>query len=131
MKNKKILFLILTFVALIMSMFSIDLNINASTVNTSNQIYIEGAQIRTSGMPGIRFVGSLKESYNKTNVSGFGIVVAFGAVDVDDIIIGETVNGKKVLNTETSGIDESNHYYPRCTGTHRPYGRQKGVRADA
>ena len=83
----------------------------AATVNTSDSISVRGAQVRTTGSPGIRFVASIDSSYDTDNVTAYGISIAFGDVDASEIIIGGTVNGKSVLSAQVSSVTESNFYY--------------------
>ena len=45
--------------------------------------YLVGAQVRTTGNPGIRFVGSIG-TYNSSNVTKYGLALAFGEAEASD-----------------------------------------------
>ena len=112
---KKTKLFIFSFVFILFALFlgnqNINTNVKAATVNTSDSISVRGAQVRTTGSPGIRFVASIDSSYDTDNVTAYGISIAFGDVDASEIIIGGTVNGKSVLSAQVSSVTESNFYY--------------------
>lgn len=113
MRRSKILIFVLlfTFVMLFVSNFKVD-----ASANTNESLSIEGVQVRTSGEQsiGIRFVGEV-EGYEGTNVTAYGISIAFGETDVTNIIVGGTVNGKSVLSAQVSETD-SNKYFINLIG---------------
>lgn len=86
--------------------------VNAATLSTSNLIKIEGAQVRTEGEhQGIRFVGNIG-TYDCTNVTKYGVAIAFGEVNVSNEFHKDaTINGKSVLIAETSAVDVNGNFY--------------------
>ena len=95
MRSKKLL---ICLVFLFVSLFALSFNakVNADGI-TTDLIKIEGAQVRTAGEPGIRFVAS--QTLTGWNIEKYGIVFAFGEAEADDnFVIGGTVNGKEVGN---------------------------------
>jgi len=91
---------------------SIESNVKAEDVVTSEEISVLGAGVRTTGNAGIRFVGAVRE-YNTANIKAYGIAIAFGKAEANnDFVIGGTVNGKSVLNTtENVTLDDDNRFY--------------------
>ncbi len=108
MKKNRIFIFIFMFVFMAFFLISANVNVKAST---SDLIKVEGAQIRTSGSAHIRFVANVDSTYDKTNVSAYGVVLAYGEVSIDDLVIGATLNDKSVFNVEVLDLDEKNYYY--------------------
>ena len=108
MRKNKIFIFILMFAFMAFFFISANINVEAST---SDLIKVEGAQIRTSGSAHIRFVAKVDESYDTTNVSAYGIVLAYGEVKVDALVKGATLNGKSVVSAEVTELGENNYYY--------------------
>ena len=108
MKKNKIFIFIFMFVFFAFFLISANVNVEAST---SDLIKVEGAQIRTSGTAHIRFVATVDSTYDKTNVSAYGVVLAYGEANANDLVIGATLNGKSVVNAEVLNLDENNYYY--------------------
>ena len=87
------------------SLFTLSFNVSANAVETSELITVQGAQIRTSGNAGIRFVA--KDEYEGTNETAWGIILAYGEAEAnDEFVIDGTVNGKAVLKGEVTSTKE-------------------------
>jgi len=112
MKKSKIL--IFTFLFTFVALLFCGLKVNATTPSTSDLIKVQGAQVRTVGSAGIRFVGTVDPSYDKSNVTAYGISIAFGEANVDQIVVGGIVNEKSVLSAQVSTLD-GNYYYINLT----------------
>jgi len=108
MKKSKILIIafLFVFIGLLFSGFKV-----SADVQTSDQITIQGAQVRTAGSAGIRFVGYVDTDLATDEISAYGMAIAFGDVNVADIVIGATVNDKSVLSAQVSSITSDNNYY--------------------
>lgn len=91
----------------------------ADTDNTSPFLYVEGAQVRTTGEhPGLRFVGKVEidgftKSYG-TDVAEFGILLAFGDAEPEEIVIGGTVNEKAVKCFSITPSELEANDYTHC-----------------
>ena len=97
MKLRKLLIIAFTFI--FVSLFAVSFKVSANTVETSELITVQGAQIRTTGNAGIRFVA--KEEYEGANETAYGIILAYGEAEANEqFVIGGTVNGKEVLKGE-------------------------------
>lgn len=105
---KKIFIFIFTLVFI--CFVSIEINTKASTLETNDLITIQGAQIRTSGNVGIRFVGNVDSNFSE-EVAAYGICIAFGHATTDNLYLGQTINEKNVLAAQVSNVDESNCFY--------------------
>ena len=102
MKARKFLGL---FLFLLVSLFAFGFNASVKAVETSADIKVDGAQIRTVGNAGIRFVAN--EAYEGENETAYGIVLAFGQAEAnEEFVIGGTVNGKAVANAEVASTNE-------------------------
>ena len=112
MKKQRILVFVFLFV--FASLLYFGFNVKA-TSNTNALITVQGAQVRTTGSAGIRFVGKIDASFDKTNVTAYGLSIAFGEIDVDKIEVGGTVNGKSVLSAQVSEVTDSNNFYINLT----------------
>ena len=109
MKNiKRIIIGLFIFVAFLF-VFS-GFNAKADPVATSSEIQVTGASVRTSGNAGIRFVGTVG-SYDTTNVKAYGIAIAYGEQNVEDIILGATVGGKSILTATVNELDGEGKFY--------------------
>ncbi len=110
MKNLKklFLFLIIAFGVLIgYNMFKI----KAGQLQTSSELSVLGAQIRTEGNAGIKFVGHISDEYDRANISAYGIICAYGETEAsDDFKIGGTVNEKSVLDIRVTETDENGNF---------------------
>ena len=103
MKLRRLFVIAITFVLL--SLFAVSFKVAANAVETSELITVQGAQIRTTGNAGIRFVA--KEEYEGTNETAWGIILAYGEAEAnDEFVIGGTVNGKAVLKGEVTSTKE-------------------------
>ena len=95
MRSKKLL---ICLVFLFVSLFAFGFNAKVNAIETSELIKVEGAQVRTTGNAGIRFVAT--EAYEGENET-YGILLAFGEAEADEnFVVGGTVNGKVVANAE-------------------------------
>ncbi len=102
MKSRKLLIIVFTFIFVNLFVFSFNTKVNA--IEISELIKVEGAQVRSSGNAGIRFVAT--ETYEGENES-YGILLAFGETTADDnFVVGGTVNGKTVANVEITADEE-------------------------
>lgn len=54
-------------------------------------------------------------SFNKEGVTTYGLSIAFGRIEVEEIEVGGTVNGKSVLSAQVSEVNETNHFYINLT----------------
>ena len=108
MKKSKIL--IFTFLFTFICLLFTGLKVNATTPATSGLITVKGAQVRTAGTAGIRFVGNIDASYDKSNVTAYGISIAFGDANAEQIVVGGVVNEKNVLSAQVSSLDGTNYY---------------------
>lgn len=107
--KRKSLFGFLFIVLCIMS-FNI-YRITASTLSIDENIDTVGAQVRTSGNAGIRFVANVS-NYDCTGVTKYGMVIGFGEVDsIDKLYKGASVNGKEVLFGEVEKVNSEGNYY--------------------
>ena len=108
MKRSKILIFTFLFVfaILLVSTFKVE-----ASSNTNEALSIEGVQVRTSGEQsiGIRFVAEV-EGYTLTNVTAYGVSIAFGEAEATDITVGGTVNEKSVLSAQVSETDNNKYY---------------------
>jgi len=109
---RKIIFSLFALILIFFLLGSINPNIKAEDVVTSEEISVLGAGVRTTGNAGIRFVGAVRE-YNTANIKAYGIAIAFGKAEANnDFVIGGTVNGKSVLSTtENVTLDDDNRFY--------------------
>ena len=90
MRSKKLL---ICLVFLFVSLFAFGFNAKVNAIETSDLIKVDGAQVRTTGNAGIRFVAT--ETYEGED--SYGILLAFGEAEAnDDFVVGGTVNGKTV-----------------------------------
>ena len=127
MKKIKILFFIL-FLALCLSCINIG-NVNASTYQTTDKVSVSGAQIRTTGNAGIRFVGKV-EDVDTSNISAYGIVIAYGVAKADeDFVLDGNVNGKSVLNAEVNKTNNGVFYVTLYNIPTNQYGQLVSARA--
>lgn len=69
---------------------------------------VKGAQVRTEGEAGIRFVGSYQ---GEEKVKAYGFVFAWGEATASEIEINKQVNGKDTLNGAVAELDDNNQYY--------------------
>ena len=106
MKKLFIFIFTLVFICFITS----GLNTKATTLETNELITIQGAQIRTSGNIGIRFVGKVDTNYSE-EVEAYGICIAFGQATTENLYLGQSVNDKNVLAAQVSSVDENNCFY--------------------
>ncbi len=110
MRSKKIILFLIVLLVLVFT-FAFKNSINADSLQTSDAFYVNGAQVRTSGNAGIRFVGYIG-SYNDTNVTKYGILMAFGETEAsDNFYKGATINGKVVAYAECDSVNENGYFY--------------------
>jgi len=126
MRRSKIL--VFTFLFAFIGLLFFGLKVNATTP-TSNLITVQGAQVRTSGTAGIRFVGSVDASYDKTKVTAYGMSIALGKANVDAIVIGGTVNGKSVLSAQVSSLEGTIFYINLIDIPSSMYGQEVTARS--
>lgn len=107
MKINKILIFLLTLS--LFASFKLKANVDINT----NDFYVSGAQVRTSGNAGIRFVGDVSNIINDCkNISRYGILIAYGETnDKENFILNGNINEKIVLNNEVSYITNDYKYY--------------------
>ena len=85
--------------------------VNGGTIETSDEIYVYGAQVRTTGKAGIRFVGKIGD-LDTNNISKYGMMVAYGEVEVsNNFVLNGTINDKKILSTEISNLTSNGQFY--------------------
>lgn len=127
MKKIKVLFFVL-FLALCLTCVNIS-SVKASTYQTTDKVSVKGAQIRTTGNAGIRFVGEV-ETTDTNNVSAYGICIAYGLANADeDFVLNGNVNGKSVLNAQVSKTNEGLFYITLYNIPSNQYGQLVSARA--
>ena len=100
MRSKKLL---ICLVFLFVSLFAFNFNVKAATYLTSELITVKGAQVRTSGNAGLRFVAN--EAYE--GETSYGIILAYGEAEANEnFVVGGTVNGKAVGNASVATAEE-------------------------
>ena len=110
MRSKKLL---ICLVFLFVSLFAFNFNtVSVKAADVDANIKVEGAQVRTSGNAGIRFVAT--EAFEVAPESaelgieetGYGFVLAFGEVEnPDEFVVDGTVNGKEVGNARVESAE--------------------------
>ena len=86
-------------------------NVFAYTNQTNEEISVEGAQVRTVGKAGLRFVGNVGD-YDCSNVTKYGMILAFGdALAAEDIYIDSIVNEKETVNVEVDSVNEDGRFF--------------------
>ena len=103
---KKLVKISLSLLIVFACFFLVRLSVSA-TASTSDGIKIEGAQIRTDAKSGIRFVANYKDYEVPAGraVAKYGVCVAYGKADANDVTKGNNVNGKSVAFAEDSELD--------------------------
>lgn len=110
MKIAKRIFVFI-FALLLFSLSFIFSNRNVKAiVATDSNITVLGASVRTTGNAGIRFDANVG-SYDTTNVKAYGIAIAFGDANVDDIVVGGSANGKSVLSQTVNELDGEGEFH--------------------
>ena len=104
MKRTKVLLFVLVLV--MFGLFFSGAKFRAAEIQTSDEITVLGAQVRTDDPLGIRFVGKAEGEYDK-----YGIAIAFGKATAEEVVLGATVNGEVVLSAEASSKDEDGQFY--------------------
>lgn len=85
-------------------------NVKATDLETDSRIVVNGAAVRTTGNAGLKFTASVGD-YDTTNVTAYGIAIAFGTAEVsNDFCIGGTINGKTVLSTTVDELNGKGEY---------------------
>lgn len=107
---KKLLFFVMLVVVLCLTLCGFKVT-TAATTTTSDLISVEGAQVRLEGSAGIRFVGKINDSFDPTGVTAYGISIAFGDANKNDVVIGGTANGMDVLSAQVSETTEDGNFY--------------------
>ncbi len=107
---KKLLFFVMFVVVLCLTLCGFKVT-TAATTTTSDLISVEGAQVRLEGSAGIRFVGKINDSFDPTGVTAYGISIAFGEANKNDVVIGGTANGMDVLSAQVSETTEDGNFY--------------------
>lgn len=103
MKNR--ITFILCFILLLFSSLLLTKDVEAS--NNTSAIEVIGAQIRTTGKQGIRFVSTINFNeleIEKENITSYGTVVAYGECDTDELFLSSRVNNKPVQNAESATL---------------------------
>ena len=102
--------------------FQIKINTFADSINTTEYITYVGAQIRTSGASGIRFVSHIDlESMGlvEDDIEVFGTLVGLGTGDFNNLYVDAAFfNGKTIVNIEAKSLadKENNYFYGSLTG---------------
>ena len=100
MRSKKLL---ICLVFLFVSLFAFGFNAKVNAIETSDAITVIGAQVRSTGNAGIRFVAN--ETYEGED--SYGILLAFGETEAnEEFVVGGTVNGKTVANAEVATAED-------------------------
>lgn len=110
MKIKRI---IGSFAVLLLVFFAVGfIQINAATLEVSDEISVEGASVRTAGeKQGLRF-SAIVGNYDVTDVAAYGIAVAYGDVVVsDNFYVNGTINEKAILNAEVTALDANGKFH--------------------
>ena len=108
---KKSRILLFALVIALFSLFFLSVNFKATTVQTSDLITLEGVSVRTKDPNGIRFVGTVKEGLELEEGSKYGVAIAYGNVEVDEVLLGAEVNGKEVLYATVEQLEEETGYF--------------------
>ena len=104
MRSRKFL---ICFIFVVVSLLSLSFNVKAGTYETSELIKVEGAQVRTSGNAGLRFVAT--ETYEGAEET-YGILLAFGEAEANEsFVVDGTVNGKAVANAEIAASENGQY----------------------
>ena len=108
----KKIFIFITVLVLSVCAFAFgNTKIKAVPLTTSNKIVVRGASVRTTGNAGIKF-DAVVGDYDTTNVTAYGIAIAYGSVSVsDDFKVGGTIGGKAVLSTTVDELDGTNEFH--------------------
>ncbi len=80
---------------------------------TSSDITIKGAQIRTLDPNGLAFVGEVTNSEQFGTNINYGIILSRGEVletDYDDFLVGSTMNGYLTINAFVDSLDDENFF---------------------
>ena len=108
---RKIFLFAFVFVLAIVAFSFSNAKVKADPLTTSNKIIVEGAAIRTTGNAGMKFAANIGD-YDTTNVTAYGIAIAYGSVSVsDDFKVGGTVGGKAVLSNTVDELDNEGKFY--------------------
>ena len=99
MKTKKFIAL---FIFLFIGLFAFSFNASVkANYTTSDSIQVIGAQVRTIGNQGLRFIAY--DEYEGEKETSYGIILAFGETEANEnFVIGGTVNGKEVANASVT-----------------------------
>lgn len=103
--NKLIIAIFVIFICFICSIYKV----NASDMYQRDEIQVIGAQVRSVGNAGIRFVASVGE-YDISDIKTYGIILAYGETE-EEIYIDSVVNNKEVFICETDSVDDNGYYY--------------------
>ena len=106
---KKVL-IFLSVLVLLVCAFTFNINTKVKADVTSSELTVSGASVRTTGNAGIKFDANVGD-YDKSSIKEYGIVIAFGEANTNDITIGNTVNGKLTLNKTVNELDEHSEYH--------------------
>ena len=107
MKNKIVYLLCFVFLVFTMNF----MHVNADGVVASSEISVIGAQVRTTGNAGIRFVGEIGD-LDTSYIKKYGVMVAFGDVEInDDFVLGGKINDKEILNAEVSSLTNNGQFF--------------------
>lgn len=124
MKNK------ILFIASIILFFFISIytfNIKANSYNVSDCLKVIGAQIRTSGNVGIRFVCKTDEI---KEAKKYGIILAYGEIDnIDDFVINSMINSKSVINADVSSLSNNQYFVTLYDIPESMYNKKVSARA--
>ena len=108
---RKIFLFAFVFVLAIVAFSFSNAKVKADPLTTSNKIIVEGAAIRSTGNAGMKFAANIGD-YDTTNVTAYGIAIAYGSVSVsDDFKVGGTVGGKAVLSNTVDELDNEGKFY--------------------
>ena len=109
--KRKIFIFLFSFAILALGCLLCSTRFKATGLTTSNKIVVNGAAVRTTGNAGLKFTASIGD-YDTTNVTEYGIAIAFGTAEAnDDFCVGGTVNGKSVKSSTVTERDGKNEFH--------------------
>ena len=108
---KKITLFICSLALIIFGVVAFTNIVKATDLETDSRIVVNGAAVRTTGNAGLKFTASVGD-YDTTNVSAYGIAIAFGTAEANnDFCVGGTVNGKSVLSATADELDAKDNFH--------------------
>ena len=108
MKKIKCLLFVVSIILMLFANF--ELNVQASSYNTSDGVEILSGEFKNEGNKGIRFEAYV-DGFKLSGVDYYGIELAYGSAKANkDFVIGGTVNDKKVVNVEVNTTNKGFYY---------------------